>query len=165
MDAQGGVEDFSDPLVARIVAFLRGVGFTVELAVLDAATLLPGVTVAGGRLRVDAARLAWPGDLLHEAGHVAVGEPGADQVSDDPGEEMAAIAWSFAAALALDLDPAVLFHPGGYRGEARALIENFTQGSYVGAPILAWRGLTIEPGRATPGGPPAYPHMLAWRRG
>jgi hypothetical protein len=32
--------------------------------------------------------LAWPGDLLHEAGHVAVGEPGRldDAVSDDPGE-------------------------------------------------------------------------------
>ncbi|MGR4864534.1 hypothetical protein [Caulobacter sp. LARHSG274] len=159
-----GAEDFSDPLVARIVAFLRGVGFTVEPAVLDQATLLPGVTVAGGVLQVDAARLAWPGDLLHEAGHLALGEPGADGVSDDPGEEMGAIAWSFAAALAMDLDAAVLFHAGGYKGEARALIENFTQGGYVGAPILAWRGLTHEPGRAPPDGPPAYPHMLAWRR-
>lgn len=165
MQAGSGAGDFSDPLVARIVAFLRGAGFTVEPAVLDAATVLPGVAVAGGRLRVDAARLAWPGDLLHEAGHLAVGDPGADGVSDDPGEEMAAIAWSFAAALVLDLDPAVLFHAGGYRGEGRALIENFTQGGYVGVPILAWRGLTLEPHRATPDGPPAYPHMLAWRRG
>jgi len=164
MDAKGGAEDFTDPLVVRIVGFLRGVGFAVEPAVLDDPTLLPGVAVTGGRLRVDEARLTWPGDLLHEAGHVAAGVPGADGVSDDPGEEMAAIAWSFAAARVLDLDPAVLFHAGGYRGGARALIENFTQGSYVGVPILAWRGLTLEPHRARSDGPPAYPHMLAWRR-
>jgi hypothetical protein len=159
-------DDFADPLTARIVAFLRGLGFVVEIAVLAGETFLPGIAVTGGRLRVDPARLAWPGDLLHEGGHLAVSDPARldDGVSDDPGEEMAALAWSFAAATHLGLDPSVPFHDGGYRGGGRALADAFAQGGYVGVPMLAWWGLTIEPHRATPGGPPPYPHMLAWRR-
>jgi len=159
-------EDFADPLVGRIVAFLRQVGIPVETAVLGDDTFLPGLAVAAGRLRVDPARLAWPGDLLHEAGHIAVGDPAcsAEGVSDNPGEEMAALAWSFAAATHLGLDATVPFHDGGYRGGGRALAEAFSGGGYVGAPMLALWNLTIEPHRATPDGPPAYPHMLAWRR-
>ncbi|MEJ2818617.1 hypothetical protein [Caulobacter sp. CCG-8] len=159
-------DDFADPLVGRIVAFLRRIGVPVEVASLDGETFLPGVVVAAGRLRVDPARLAWPGDLLHEAGHVAVGDPARpdDGVSDDPGEEMAAIAWSYAAALEIGLSPDVLFHAGGYRGGAKALIENFAEGGYVGVPMLAMWGLTREPHRAKATGERPYPHMLAWRR-
>uniref|UniRef100_B0T5X9 Uncharacterized protein n=1 Tax=Caulobacter sp. (strain K31) TaxID=366602 RepID=B0T5X9_CAUSK len=160
------VDEFADPLVGRIVAFLRMVGIAVEVAALDGETFLPGLAVIGGALRVDPARLAWPGDLLHEAGHVAVGDPARQEegVSDDPGEEMAALAWSFAAATHLGLDPSVPFHDGGYRGGGKALAEAFSRGGSVGAPMLALWGLTIEPHRATPDGPPPYPHMLAWRR-
>lgn len=159
-------EDFADPLVARIVAFLRAVEIPVETAVLKGETFLPGVAVAGGGLRVDPARLAWPGDLLHEAGHVAVGEPGRvdDAVSDDPGEEMAALAWSYAAAVYLDIDPSVPFHDGGYRGEGRGLAEIFRQGGYVGVPMLAMWGMTHEPHRARANGAMPYPHMQTWRR-
>ena len=163
---EGLVDELADPLVGRIVAFLRAVGIVVEVAVLDGETFLPGVTVIAAALRVDPARLAWPGDLLHEAGHVAVSDPTRLEggVSDDPGEEMAALAWSFAAATHLGLDPSVPFHDGGYRGGGKALAETFSLGGYVGVPMLAMWGLTIEPRRATPDGPPPYPHMLAWRR-
>lgn len=159
-------DEFADPLIGRIVTFLRTVGIPVEVAVLDGETFLPGIAVAAGRLHVDPTRLTWPGDLLHEAGHVAVGDPSRpdDGVSDDPGEEMAAIAWSYAAVLELGLAPDVLFHAGGYRGGARALIENFAEGGYVGVPMLAMWGLTREPHRAKAMGAPGYPHMLAWRR-
>jgi hypothetical protein len=159
-------DDFADPLVGRIVAFVRGVGIPVEVASLDGETFLPGVAVEAGRLKVDPARLAWPGDLLHEAGHVAVGDPAKpeDPVSDDPGEEMAAVAWSYAAALELGLAPDILFHAGGYRGGARALIENFAEGGYVGVPMLAMWGLTHEPHRAKALGARPYPHMMSWRR-
>ncbi|SFK58797.1 hypothetical protein SAMN02799626_04666 [Caulobacter sp. UNC279MFTsu5.1] len=159
-------DEFADPLVGRIVAFLRQVGVPVEVASLDHETFLPGVAVAGGGLRVDPARLAWPGDLLHEAGHVAVGDPDRrdESVSDDPGEEMAALAWSFAAATHLGLDPSVPFHEGGYRGGGKALAEMFSQGGYVGVPMLAMWGLTHEPHRAKALGAPPFPHMLAWRR-
>jgi hypothetical protein len=159
-------EAFADPLVGRIVAFLRQIGLPVEVATLDHETFLPGVAVSGGGLRVDPTRLAWPGDLLHEAGHVAVGDPArlGEGVSDDPGEEMAALAWSFAAATHLGLDPSVPFHEGGYRGGGKALAEMFSQGGYVGVPMLAMWGLTHEPHRAKAAGAPPYPHMLAWRR-
>lgn len=163
--AEVAAKEFADPLVRRIVAFVREIGIAVEVAALDD-TFLPGVAVAPGRLRIDPARLAWPGDLLHEAGHVAVGDPERpeDGVSDDPGEEMAALAWSFAAALHLGLDPSVPFHEGGYRGGGKTLAENFSLGSYVGVPMLAMWGLTTEPHRAKSTGAPPYPHMLAWRR-
>ena len=159
-------DDFSDPLVGRIVAFLHRVGVPVEVAALDGETFLPGIAIAAGRLRIDPSRLIWPGDLLHEAGHVAVSDPSRpdDGVSDDPGEEMAAIAWSYAAALEIGLSPDVLFHAGGYRGGAKALIENFAEGGYVGVPMLAMWGLTHEPHRAKATGARPYPHMLAWRR-
>ncbi len=170
MATPGAVEimagDFADPLVGRIVAFLRGVGIPVEAASLDGETFLPGIAIAAGGLRVDPERLTWPGDLLHEAGHLAVSDPAKPDVgvSDDPGEEMAAIAWSYAAALELGLAPEVLFHAGGYRGGAKALIENFAEGGYVGVPMLAMWGLTREPHRAKAAGLPGYPRMLAWRR-
>jgi hypothetical protein len=170
MAMQGAVQPladrFADPLVGRIAAFLREIGIPVEVGTLKGDTFLPGVAVAARRLRVDPERLEWPGDLLHEAGHVAVGDPERldDGVSDDPGEEMAALAWSFAAAVHLGLDASVPFHDGGYRGEGRALAEAFTQGGFVGVPMLAMWGLTIEPCRATPDGPAPYPHMLAWTR-
>lgn len=164
--AEMPVEEFADPLVNRIVAFVREIGIAVEVASLDDKTFLPGVAVAAGRLKVDPARLAWPGDLLHEAGHVAVGDPARaeDGVSNDPGEEMAALAWSFAAAVHLGLDPTVPFHEGGYRGEGKTLAENFSAGGYVGVPMLALWGLTHEPHRAKAMGARPYPHMLAWRR-
>ena len=159
-------EDFADPLVGRIVAFVRAVGIPVDVASLGGGTFLPGIAIAAGRLRVDPARLTWPGDLLHEAGHLAVSDPAKldEPVSDDPGEEMAAIAWSYAAALELGLEPDILFHAGGYRGGARALIENFAEGGYVGVPMLAMWGLTHEPHRARAMGARPYPHMQAWKR-
>ena len=159
-------EEFTDPLVRRIVAFVREIGIAVEVATLDGDTFLPGVAVAAGGLRIDPARLSWPGDLLHEAGHVAVGDPDRpeDGVSDDPGEEMAALAWSFAAANHLGLDPSVPFHEGGYRGWGPTMAENFSLGSYVGVPMLAMWGMTHEPHRAKAAGARPYPHMLAWRR-
>jgi hypothetical protein len=77
---------------------------------------------------------------------------------------MAALAWSYAAAVHLGLDASVPFHEGGYRGAGRALAETFSQGGYVGVPMLAFWGLTLEPHRARAAGVPGYPHMLAWRR-
>jgi hypothetical protein len=35
--------------------------------------------------------------------------------------ETAVIPWSFATALAIGIDPAVVFHMGGYRGKSEGL--------------------------------------------
>jgi len=64
--------------------------------------------IACGVLSIDEMRLLYPGDILHEAGHIAVTSPdvrGGSTFSSTPGEEMAAIAWSYAAALALECRP------------------------------------------------------------
>ncbi len=84
------------------------------------------------------------------------------EAGDDAGYEMAAIAWSYAAALHIGLDPAIVFHPTGYRGSSQAIMENFAAGRYIGVPILEWLGLTIsQPGNEAQGVTP-YPHMLKW---
>ncbi len=81
---------------------------------------------------------------------------------DDPGEEMAAIAWSWAAAKAIGLAPEILFHDD-YRAGGPNLIENFSSGRDVGVPMLVWFGMTggwkpREQGRA------AFPLMDRWLR-
>jgi hypothetical protein len=144
----------------RIVAFLQEIGIPVTERTLDGATFLPGVTIESGGLVFDRERLLYPGDLLHEAGHLAVLAPdvrsatNGDQVGDG-GTEVGAIAWSYAAALHIGLDPGVVFHPAGYGGGAESLLENFAAGRYMGVPILEWAGMT---------GPGEYPRMSRWLR-
>jgi len=153
---------------AAILAFLERIGLTVQQEPLVGKTFLPGVTIRSGALVVDADRLLYPGDLLHEAGHMAVMSPEerASCEGDATGDEMAAIAWSYAAALEIGLDPRVVFHDHGYRSGGANIVENFLQGRYIGVPILRWRGMTHE--RAVEGGsgsePAIYPKMQHWLR-
>ena len=153
---------------ARILEFLERIGIAVSFEPVSDVSFLPALRVRGGTLVIDPERLQWVGDLLHEAGHIAVTDPALrprlDAVSGDPGEEMAAIAWSYAAAVEIGLDPAVLFHPAGYRGGAQAMIDNFTAGRGVGIPMLAWFGMSAEPHRAAADGMRPYPHMTRWLR-
>ena len=147
-----------DPALARIVEFLTGIGLEVRLEPIEAPTILPGITVDRGVLVVDEALLTHVGDVLHEAGHLAV-VPAADRAAlsvdmgADGGHEMGALAWSYAATRHLGLAPEVVFHDEGYRGDASTLIDNFAQGRTVGVPILTWRGLTSAE---------AYPLMTTW---
>ena len=152
----------TDPIAERIVGFIREIGLRVETGTAPAG-LLPGLGVRRGGLVVDAARLAHPGDLLHEAGHLAVCDPARlttlDDVGDEPGEEMAALAWSYAAARHLGLDAAVVFHADGYKGGGDALIAAFDGGGGPGVPLLQWWGMT-----AGWKGEPPFPAMLRWLR-
>jgi hypothetical protein len=132
-----------DPGAGKIVRFLREIGLSVQTGEIRGVTVLPGIRIASGGLLIDPARLEYPGDLLHEAGHLAVmprdrRAAAEDDTGDDGGEELAAIAWSYAATLYLGLPPSVLFHEHGYRGGSQSLIENFTSGRFVGLPMLQW---------------------------
>lgn len=151
-----------------ILAFLERIGIRVELEAIGGDSFLPAMRVRKGSLVVDPERLEWPGDLLHEAGHIAVTDPALrpqlNAVPDDPGEEMAAIAWSYAASVEIGLDPAVLFHEHGYRGGARSMIDNFTNGRDVGVPMLAWFGMSEERHVAARDGTKPYPYMSRWLR-
>lgn len=151
---------FRGLLCKQIAAFLIDIGLDVRPGEAAGGTFVPGIRIAGGGLVVDESEMAYPGDLLHEAGHLAVAAPEArsrldGSAGDDPGDEMAAIAWSYAACIHLGLDSAVVFHEGGYRGGSAALRENFAAGRYVGVPMLEWYGLA---------GKGEFPRMRRWVR-
>jgi hypothetical protein len=164
---------FTDPLTARIGAFLEEIGIPVDAAELPDGAFLPGVRLERGGLLVDEARLEYPGDLLHEAGHIAVAPEwarpsmsGAIDVEglDTSNLEWAAIPWSYAAAVAIGIDPAMVFHEAGYRGRSQGLLLNFARGVPIGAHLLVEAGMTASPAQAKELGVPAYPHMLRWLR-
>jgi hypothetical protein len=158
---------FSDPLTQRLADFVVGVGIAVRPGEAPDDALLPGLDVQSGVLVIDERRLAHPGDILHEAGHIAVCDPetrSAQPISSDPGEEMAAIAWSWAALTHLGLEPEVVFHADGYRDWSKTLIDSFRTSPAVGVPMLQYYGLSFEPRLAAERGVAPFPHMLRWLR-
>ncbi len=160
---------FADPQTARIAAFLCEIGIPVETADLQGRCFVPGIRIERGRLLVDEARMTYPGDLLHEAGHIAVMTPEVRarrslDISQNMGDEIAAIAWSWAALTHLRLDPAVVFHPGGYRGSSAWFAELFGSGTAPGLPLLQWMGLTYDATTAQAHGALPFPHMRRWLR-
>jgi hypothetical protein len=165
--SQMAAASFADPLTERLVAFVRGIGIEVRATTLPEKTVLPGLDIRHGAILVDETRMTHPGDILHEAGHLAVTDPAernVPQLSPTPAEEMTSIAWSYAALCHLALDAAIVFHADGYKGEAASLIENFTAGRYFGVPLLQTYGMAVEPKRAVAIGAEPYPHMLRWLR-
>ncbi|KFN46551.1 hypothetical protein [Arenimonas metalli] len=163
----------ANPLLDRIVAFLRGIGITVREAELDDDAFLPGVRVADGALLFDRARLRWPGDLLHEAGHLAVLPPGlrAAMSNDLAGHddvphagEIEATAWAYAATVAIGLAPAVLFHEGGYHGKSASLAMTYSIGVFPGVHGLVQAGMTASGTEAAQRGETTYPAMQRWLR-
>lgn len=166
MEASG---EFQNETTASIATFLRSIGLEVHAGAVPEPSILPGIRISDGDLLVDEERLLYPGDLLHEAGHLAVlpGESRKSQGAEagaDMGNEIAAICWSYAAAIHLQIDPAIVFHAHGYRGASEAYLENFGEGRYVGVPLLEWMGLTAGEKSAAARGIAPYPHMLRWLR-
>lgn len=157
----------------RIIAFLREAGIEVVETPVPTDSFLPGVLIRAGTLWVDRATLRWPGDLLHEAGHIAV-TPAALRASLDAALETEALAphageveataWAYAAVTYLGLDPALLFHEGGYGGHAEGLRTAYALGVYPGAFGLAQAGLARIGDAARAEGVAPYPHLLRWLR-
>lgn len=158
-------------MVERIADFLREIGLEVRARQVPEGTFLPGIEVAEGRIAYDPATLRFPGDLLHEAGHLAVLAPDErvrfgtdDEHLDMQRVELRAIAWSHAAGVRLDLTPDVVFHAGGYGGRGAALAFTYANGVYPGAAALEELGLTATGERAHAAGVDPYPQMLRWLR-
>jgi hypothetical protein len=80
----------------------------------------------------------------------------------DLGEEMAAMAWSYAAALHVGINPALVFHDAGYHGSAQTYLGNFAHGRYVALPLLQWMGLAVDDANGRTRGIEPFPKMLAW---
>lgn len=162
-------DTFSNPLTEKLCRFIRGIGIAVEAAEINEETFLPGLLIRGGRILVDENKLSYPGDLLHEAAHLAITAPekraeSHDEVGDNGGDEMMAIAWSWAVLVHLELEPHVVFHPDGYKGWSTTIIDNFSKGRYFGVPLLQWLGMTANEQQAEELGVLPYPHMIKWVR-
>jgi hypothetical protein len=157
---------FADPLTERLASFVRSIGIEVRAASLPDETFLPGIDIRHGAILIDETRLTYPGDILHEAGHLAVTDPAlrnAPTLSPGAGDELTTIAWSYAALRHLDIDPAIVFH-AAFKGGGESIIENFSAGRYVGVPLLQLYGMSCEPHRAAAAGMAPFPHMQRWLR-
>ncbi len=152
-------------LIDKIVAFLRNLGIAVKARNITEQTFLPGIKVSDGALLVDESQLKYPGDLLHEAGHMAIvthEKRLAGNVGQKAPEEMMAIAWSYAAAVHLGLEPSVVIHSGGYHGWQETFIESLNGGEFVGITLLEEIGLTAGKSKANEQGVAPYPSMIRW---
>lgn len=142
-----------------IATFLRSAGIAVAVTPLTGQRFLPALAVDCGTIQIEPGGKAYPGDLLHEAGHVAVMTPERrsvpGEVGADPADEMAAIAWSAAAAQACGVPLDVVFHGAGYKGGGDGLAEAFADQRGPGVPMLDWYGMTA---------PTGFPAMARWLR-
>ena len=152
------VKPTGNELTNNISGFINKIGIKCRQGQVNDNTFLPGVEICHGTIIYDMEQLTYPGDLLHEAGHLAVLKPehrllanGSENLSGDidaGAAEMAAIAWSWAAKEHLGISAEILFHSGGYKEGSVNLIEAFLKcnqgGTIVGVPILQWLGMTRE---------------------
>jgi hypothetical protein len=146
------------PVVDQITTFLDQIGIPWSEAELSDTEFLPGIRLEAGVLKFDRSRLTWPGDLLHEAGHIAVTAPSqranlGGNLEVGPANEMAALAWSYAAAIGCGIEPAIVFHEGGYKNGGSQLSDQFATGNGVGVPMLRWYRMTRN-----------FPQMDSWLR-
>lgn len=153
-------------LIEQLIGFVRGIGLTVRETPVPADSFLPGLRIEAGQLLVDRQQLLYPGDILHEAGHLAVvpatvratfGPNVFDYRSPDEaqGDEIVAQLWSYAATVALGLPASVVFHADGYHGSSSWFVDNFQRGQYTGLPLLVWMGMTTNE---------EFPRMTRWLR-
>lgn len=151
-----------------IVNFIRSIGIEVREGNISERAFLPSVEIVNGGIVYDGSQLLYPGDLLHEAGHIAL-IPGdirsklcgnaTEQKFTDGGEEMVVMLWSYAAALEAGISPDLVFHSNGYHGQSQWLLDQYHSGNYIGLPLLQWMGL-CNPNST----PPGFPHMIKWLR-
>lgn len=164
-------EIISSVELEKTINFLTSIGIRIMEKKLDD-TFLPGLSLGPNCIYVDYDKLLYPGDILHEAGHLAVAEPrvrnriGDEDLKDWPtdGEEIAAILWSYAALTHLDLPLEYVFHPNGYKADSQWLIDSLSNKNYVGLPLLEWMGLTLSEANAEAQNKKPFPEMQKWMR-
>jgi hypothetical protein len=136
-----------EEVIARCYSFIRSIGIEIEERVLDGKTFVPGITIDAGRVIVDRDKMKYPGDLLHEAGHIALLLPEARRHmngdatggnKENEGYELGVLVWSYFAAKKAGVPLKAVFHPDGYKGDSDWLVENFTNKKYIGLPLLEW---------------------------
>ncbi len=164
--------DFNETVFQKITDFIRNIGIPIGYRHISEQSFLPGLLIENGTLLIDKNQLKYIGDTLHEAGHIALMTP--EERTDLSGSlegqnnaeaaEMAVIAWTYAACLEIGIDPVIVFHPDGYKGDSENILENFGDGRYFGVPILEWYGLTERIDNTQKINALAYPKMVTWMR-
>lgn len=158
----------SPEVIAKITSFAHSLGIETKAQKLAHQTFIPGVDIQDGALVYDLQSLSYPGDLLHELGHIAISKPSdryqlnGNVTVDHPekeGEELAVILWTYAACQHLSIPQSIVFHENGYKGESSWLLENFQNGNFIGLPLLVWMGMTLS--NADQEG---FPKMIKWLR-
>ena len=155
----------------KCLSFLKNIGIETRFVNIKEPTFLPGLSIESGIILIDLQLLKYPGDILHEAGHIAV-VPFADRSllsattigsrDHHQSEEMMAIAWSYAVCIHLEIDPYFVFHDEGYKGGGSYIADNFKNGGYIGLPMLQWKGMAADNKNAAILNVKPYPHMLKW---
>lgn len=155
----------------KSILFLNSIGIETRYEKLDEFCFLPGLSIRNGTIIIDMDALKYPGDILHEAGHVAVvtaaerknlSTAGVEKREHRDAEEMMAIAWSYAACIHLDIDPKFALHDFGYGGGGSHYANCFNNKQYFGLPMLQWKGMTADEKNAVSMNVKPYPHMLKW---
>lgn len=155
--------------LSAIVAAIEIVGLSVRWGPVADDIQLPGIRIVDGGLTVDTERLLYAGDVLHEAGHLAVLPPSerasvSGTLPSDGAQEMAALAWSFAMVQRFDLPLDVVFHDG-FKAGGSSLRETFAAGHLLGQPMLQYWGMTrLDPDDPERAHLPLYPEMGLWLR-
>jgi len=164
----GLLPEAEEKMLQQAICFLQEIGIDVHFDTIESHSFLPGISISGGSILIDKSKLKFPGDILHEAGHIAVvpaverpllNEAGIANREMREAEEMMAIAWSYAACVHLDIDAGFVFHNNGYKGGGSSIAENFKEGRYFGVPVLKWVGMCNNPEEEN-----GYPKMLKWLR-
>jgi hypothetical protein len=159
-----------EKLISLFTGFLRDIGLSIVLEPDNSPSFLPGVRIKNGGLSIDPAHLLYPGDILHEAGHLATLPYHIRRTLDGTlpdndlhrGAEMMTLAWSYAACLHLQVPPEVVFHENGYKGEHKHLIAAFEAGQYIGLPLLQYYGMAYDEKNAARLNVKPFPHMISW---
>lgn len=148
-------------ITKAILDFLKEIGIPTKSQTLGD-TFLSGLEINKGTLVYDPEKLLFPGDLLHETGHIAlmteeerntiVGNV-KDYRSSGQDNKLAVMLWSYAALKRLNVKPQVVLHTDGYKGDAQMLIDSYESGDFKGLHLVAWMGLCETSG---------FPEMKKW---
>lgn len=161
-------EQEENQLFEKCIAFINEVGIKIEFRNLNDDSFLPGFNIENGKIIIDRSMIQYPGDILHEAGHIAVvatndrprlTEAAIIKRRNREIEEVMAIAWSYSACVHLGIDPAYVFHKDGYRGGSETIMDSCQKNEYMGLFMLQSLGMAKENKE-----PKGIPSMLNWLR-
>lgn len=153
--------------IGRMRSFLDRIGIVCREGAIEGETFLPGLLIDQGSLTIDLSKLSYPGDILHEAGHIALTDPAKrpflnqemlNAQSGKESEEIGVLLWTFLASREIGFPDDFVFHAGGYKGQSTWLMEQYQAGHYIGLPLLVWMGIT------TPSPAGGLPVVKSWLR-